>query len=119
MSFQVSGELGRGEGCHCTQCRRWTGHFLASTEVQREQLSFKSDAALKWYHSSEKVRRGFCGECGSPLFFDPTDTNKHSWIGVSLGAFDLPTDTKFELHIFTAEKGDYYELSDGVPQNAY
>ena len=35
-----------------------------------------------------------------------------------LGAFDGPTHTRIGLHIFVADKGDYYELTDGVPQNA-
>ena len=36
-----------------------------------------------------------------------------------MGAFDTPTETKLALHIFVAEKGDYYEISDGLPQNEY
>jgi hypothetical protein len=34
-----------------------------------------------------------------------------------MGAFELPTSTRLERHIFVAEKGDYYELGDGLPQN--
>lgn len=35
-----------------------------------------------------------------------------------MGAFDGPTNTKIGLHIFVGDKGDYYEIGDGVPQNA-
>jgi len=31
-----------------------------------------------------------------------------------MGAFDTPTRTQLEKHIFVAEKGDYYQLADGV-----
>jgi hypothetical protein len=34
-----------------------------------------------------------------------------------MGSIDVPTDTTLALHIFTAFKGDYYALGDGVPQN--
>ncbi len=34
-----------------------------------------------------------------------------------MGAFDPPTSTSLERHIFVAEKGDYYELTDDLPQN--
>jgi len=34
-----------------------------------------------------------------------------------MGAFDTPTRTQLEKHIFVAEKGDYYQLADGVPQS--
>ena len=33
-----------------------------------------------------------------------------------MGAFDVPTETHAELHVFVAEKGDYYEIGDGLPQ---
>jgi hypothetical protein len=55
-----------------------------------------------------------CSTCGSSLFFDPIHRD---WIGISMGAFDGPTHTKLEKHIFVASKGDYYEIGDGLPQN--
>jgi hypothetical protein len=114
----VAGALGPGELCHCTRCRKWTGHMLASTEVPRSALTIEGEQSLKWFDSSAKVRRGFCSNCGSPLFFDPVDKVKHQWIGIALGAFEAPTHTKIEKHIFAAEKGDYYEITDGLPQEA-
>ena len=35
-----------------------------------------------------------------------------------MGAFDSPTGTCTELHVFVAEKGDYYTLDDGLPKYA-
>jgi len=119
VRFEVSADLGPGELCHCTRCRKWTGHIYASTEVPLSSLKIHGEESLKWFASSAKVRRGFCSNCGSPLFFDPIDKVKHSWIGIALGAFEAPTNTKIERHIFAAEKGDYYEITDGIPQNPY
>lgn len=34
-----------------------------------------------------------------------------------MGAFDAPTDTRLAVHIFVADKGDYYDIADGLPQN--
>jgi hypothetical protein len=34
-----------------------------------------------------------------------------------MGAFDKPTGTCLEKHIFTADRGDYYEIADGLPQH--
>ncbi len=36
-----------------------------------------------------------------------------------MGAFEPPTNTKLARHIFVAEKGDYYEITDGLPQNEH
>jgi hypothetical protein len=33
-----------------------------------------------------------------------------------MGGFDKPTGTTIDRHIFVADKGDYYEIADGLPQ---
>ena len=117
VAFEVEGALNAPDGCHCRECRKWTGHYLASTDVPRTALTVHGAENVAWYRSSEKVRRGFCSRCGSALFFDPLDREKHDWTGIAMGAFDTPTETAMALHIFTAEKGDYYDIADGLPQN--
>jgi len=94
-------------------CRKQTGHYLASTNVPRTALTVQGEDRVKWYRSSDKVRRGFCGECGSTLFWDP---DGYDWIAVAMGAFDGLTRTRLAMHIFVEEKGDYYEIEDGVRQ---
>ena len=114
IKFEVSGELAAPNACHCTMCRKHSGHFEASTDVPRDRLTVEGEENVSWYQSSKKVRRGFCKICGSSLFFDPPHMD---WIAVSMGAFDAPTNTKIERHIFVADKGDYYDIADGLPQN--
>jgi hypothetical protein len=113
VSFTVAGDIGAPDACHCVQCRKHSGHYFASTDVPKDALVIAGQENLTWYQSSAKVRRGFCSTCGSSLFFDPPARN---WIGVAMGAFDTPTSTHLEKHIFVAEKGDYYEITDGLPQ---
>ena len=119
VSFRVESDLKPVEACHCTQCRKWTGHVLFSTEIKRSSLCLEGEENIRWYPSSEKVRRGFCGRCGSPLFFDPLDKTRHDWIAISMGAFDAPTGTRLAQHIFVAEQGDYYEIDDDLPKNEH
>ena len=113
VRFTVAGELAPPDACHCSQCRRQSGHYWASTDVPREALTVEGAEHVTWYQSSEKVRRGFCAVCGSVLFWDPPARSRTA---VAMGAFDKPTDTRLHLHIFTADKGDYYDIADGVPQ---
>lgn len=115
VRFQVDGELPGPDACHCTNCRKFSGHYGAGTDVPRERVRIQGNEKITWYRSSEKVRRGFCSVCGSSLFFDPIHRD---WIGLSMGAFDKPTGAQLAIHIFVADKGDYYEISDGLPQNA-
>jgi hypothetical protein len=119
VKFEVEGRLSSPDACHCSQCRKWTGHYLASTDVPQTALKVDGSDHVSWFHSSDTVRRGFCSKCGSSLFFEPMNKDKHDWIGISMGAFETATDTKLALHIFVAEKGDYYEITDGLPQNQH
>ena len=114
VKFQVEGELRPPDGCHCIQCRKTSGHYWASTDVPRKALKVEGEFNVAWYRSSEKVQRGFCSTCGASLFWDPIHKD---FIGVAMGAFDSPTNTKLAIHIYVADKGDYYEITDGLPQN--
>ncbi|MFZ2237849.1 MAG: GFA family protein [Dokdonella sp.] len=114
VTFSVSGELKPPDACHCTQCRKTSGHYWASTDVPNDKFTINGSEHITWYQSSAKVRRGFCSTCGSALFWDPIH---HDRIAIAMGAFDQPTNTHLEMHIFVADKGDYYEIVDGLPQN--
>ena len=113
VTFVVQGDLPKAISCHCSKCRKTTGHFEAGVDVKKSSVIISGEASLTWYFSSERVRRGFCSTCGSPMFFDPPEAD---WIGLMLGAFDGPTGTKIAEHIFVGNKGDYYDICDGVPQ---
>jgi hypothetical protein len=114
VTFAVSGDLHPPDACHCVQCRKQSGHYFVSTNVPRAGLAITGEEHLSWYKSSPKVRRGFCSICGSFLFWDPIDRDI---ISVAMGAFDAPTSTHLAKHIFVAEKGDYYEITDPLPQS--
>jgi hypothetical protein len=114
VKFTVIGPLQAPDACHCSQCRRQTGHYWASTDVANSAITISHADSLRWYQSSAKVRRGFCAECGSTLFWEPQGQER---VAVAMGAFDLPTGTQLGIHIFVASKGDYYQITDGLPQN--
>lgn len=113
VAFEVEGDLRGPDACHCTECRKHSGHYFASTDVPRSALTVRGEDKLAWFRSSEKARRGFCSICGSSLFWDPLHRD---WIGIAMGAFDSPTGTSIAEHIFVSEKADYYEIGDGAPQ---
>jgi len=109
ITFTAGGLARDPAACHCSQCRKQSGHYWASVQVLDENLTISGSP--RWYAASETARRGFCPTCGSFLFWkgqDDPDT------GVALGALEAPTGLRLERHIFTADKGDYYEIADQV-----
>ncbi len=115
VKFTVEGELEPATACHCTQCRKTSGHFWTSTEVPRRALKVEGELNVAWFRSSREAQRGFCSTCGASLFWDPIEEER---ISIAMGAIDAPTGTMTARHIFVADKGDYYEIKDGLPQSA-
>jgi hypothetical protein len=103
------------EACHCTQCRKQTGSFLIAINVRRTALHISGANSIKWYQSSEKVQRGFCGTCGSTLFWNPT-IEGYKWTSVAMGSIDTPLDLKIAKHTFVGDKCGYYDIADDAPQ---
>ena len=116
IRFAVATELHQPDACHCRQCRKQSGHYFVSTDIPRDAVKIEGGDKITWFRSSEKVRRGFCSVCGSSLFWDPI---YRDFLGIAMGAFDTPTKTRIAMHIFVADKGDYYDITDGLPQNQH
>jgi len=112
VSFHISGELRPVIYCHCEQCRRSSGHFVAATACRRAQLSFDADETLTWYRSSPAAQRGFCRACGSSLFWAPEHGRYWS---IFAGALDRPTGLRAASHIYVHMASDYYTIDDGLP----
>ncbi len=115
VRFRARGELREVVACHCTQCRKQTGHFLATTSIDDDKLDLEGAENLTWYRASDFARRGFCSTCGSFLFWK-ADTENYT--AILAGSLEKPTGLKLTYHIYCADKGDYYEISDGLPQFA-
>jgi len=114
VTVDVAAPISAPNACHCSRCRKQSGHYWASAEFPKSALTVTGADNVTWYQASEKVRRGFCKTCGCFMFFDPLFQD---WTAIAMGAFDGPTQSQLALHIFTDDKGDYYGITDGLPQN--
>jgi len=98
--------------CHCKQCRKQTGHYVAATRAQNIDIQMIEQSSLTWFKASEVAERGFCSTCGSLLFWRELDSNHTS---IMAGCLDTPTGLTLDKHIFVDDKGDYYDLEPGIP----
>ena len=113
VRYEVSGRMSGVTYCHCSKCRRWHGHVGAFTTADRDQFRLTQTRGLKWHALSPTVRRGFCVECGSSLFFDD---EKQPRMAFCPGTVDAPTGLREKAHIYVASKGDYYEIGSDLLQ---
>ena len=112
VRYVVSAPLTEPHACHCTQCRKQSGHYIACASAPKDAVAIEGLDHITWYAASPDARRGFCRHCGSHLFWDD---GGDEW-SINAGALEAPTGIKIGRHIFVADKGDYYDLDDGLPQ---
>lgn len=112
VKYEVEGEMRPVVYCHCSQCRKTSGHFVAASSAPRDKVHIKGE--VRWYRSSDDARRGFCPICGGNLFWDGPGEN----LSFKAGTLDESSSLPVAGHIFVADKAGYVEICDGLPQAA-
>lgn len=112
VRFELRGDASEAHLCHCKMCRRWGGGMALA--ACGGEVNLTNDETLKWWKSSPWGERGFCGVCGSSLFWRTQDGGHFT---VLLGALDDDNAaTKIGEHIFIDEKPGFYDTNDDAPR---
>jgi hypothetical protein len=118
VRYQVCGPLRDVLVCHCEECRRWHGAPAESTAAPRDRFELTVERGLRWVDSPKSdahARRGFCGECGSSLFWDAPGRD---YVAIAAGTVDGTTGVRTAAHWYVGQKGDWYALpDDGLPRH--
>ena len=115
VKYEVNGPLRAVVACHCEQCRKQTGTYMSATAAKDADLKIIENGSLKWFRSSQSASRGFCGECGSVLFWKGDGRDSPA---ITAGSLDGPTGLSLEGHIFCETAGDYYVIAGGAYRRA-
>jgi hypothetical protein len=116
VRYRVRGELRGVLACHCSQCRRTSGHYAAMTSAPSANIELTNSERLVWYRSSDTAERGFCGACGGNVFWKLSGRDA---ISITAGTLDAPTHLAMVGHIFVADKSDYYTINDDLPKQQH
>lgn len=101
--------LGRASICHCRMCQKAFGGFFGPLVTTFGVVWTRSEPA--WFQSSNKVRRGFCGQCGTPLAYD----FGASAIELAIGAFDDPEVAAPTIQTNPADKLSFFDALMTLP----
>jgi hypothetical protein len=104
VRFRVE-RLGRGSICHCRMCQKQFGAFYGPLITSFGAVWTRGEP--KWFRSSNKAERGFCGDCGTPLAYKQVGE-----IEISIGAFDDPTLAAPTIQV---NPNDKLPFVDGLP----
>lgn len=110
IRFTATGEIRRVSACYCGQCTKQNGGGPFYGAELQGNLDIESEDSLQWYASSAKAMRGFCGRCGSSLFWKANDNP--SYFDVSLGSLDDAEQLSLDAHIFVDNCPSYVVIDD-------
>lgn len=89
IRFRTTELLDNAHICHCRMCQKAAGNYFAAlVSSPKAKLTWTRGTPAR-FQSSADVERGFCAQCGTPLFYDPLHSQD---IGLMIGAFDRPQD---------------------------
>ena len=87
---------------------------MAATAANVADIAMRAES-LRWYDATDSVQYGFCGECGSTLFWRAAD--KTEAVYIAAGTLDPPTGLSTVEALFTADASDYHRLDQAIVQH--
>jgi hypothetical protein len=115
VRYTITGEILYPHVCHCRMCQKASGNYalLLGGAARRDFAITRGEP--QWFQSSKIVRRGFCGQCGTPLFFDAPSGDS---INVTLGSLDKPGEVEPVTQSNTGSKLAFSHRLDNLPVEA-
>jgi hypothetical protein len=114
VRFEIDPPFRPVVSCYCSECRRSSGNFVSATGVPNSRLRFLADEGLRWY-TNELASHGFCGHCGSNLFWRPEPEDDATRI--MAGCLQPDNGLEVALHICVRDKSDFHEIAADAPQS--
>ena len=72
-------------------------------------IRFDGEENISLFGSSAWAERGFCGQCGTHLFYRIKENQQHI---VPIGLFDSDANLVFDRQVFVDEKPAYYDFAN-------
>jgi len=113
VSYSVDGPLRDVYNCHCTWCRRISGHFMAATQVALDDFILESGESLVWWSPNEEDEYGFCSTCGGTVLW--RTEGYPGRISIFAGSLDKPTGLTTIATGYSKYASDYHRLDDTLP----
>lgn len=101
--------------CHCRDCREVTASPVTLyTGFERGRVTFSGTPST--FASSPAVERGFCGHCGTPLWF-AAPARWPGEIHLFTATCDEPAAFPAERHVYWSERLPGFDVRDELPRS--
>jgi hypothetical protein len=117
VTYEITGNLGIFQYCHCSRCRKFTGSaFAANLLVAPADFQWLSGASLVGRYELEEAKHFaacFCRQCGSSL---PWLTKSGKAVVVPAGTLDHDPKVRPTQNIFCASRALWYTDPQALPE---
>ncbi|MFT5658032.1 MAG: hypothetical protein ACI9KN_001311 [Gammaproteobacteria bacterium] len=117
VAYEITGNLGIFQYCHCSRCRKFTGSAYASNLfVSPGQFRWLKGESQVGYYAPKETRHfttAFCKNCGSSL---PWQAKSGKTVVVPAGTFDDHPGIEPSQNIFCASKAEWYKAASELPE---
>lgn len=115
VRYRVEGPPLHADYCHCRLCQRAGGAPVVAWGTWPVNRFAWLMGEPRTFASSEKGRRSFCPDCGTPLTF--VDTDLPATVDVTLASLDDPALFPPKDHIWTMSRVRWLEIRDELPRH--
>lgn len=112
VRYRIDGALGKAGICHCRMCQKAFGSWGAAlVSVPADRLTW-TRGTPGIFRSSSIVSRGFCRDCGTPLFMREDGDPR---IELAIGALDCPNDAAPVEQVGVESKLAWFDALASLP----
>ena len=120
IRFEATGQPFWIGYCHCRMCQQASGGpFIFYVDFWRNDVIY-TQGAPTIYKSSSWGERGFCKNCGTPIFFQYQDVpllsdKRRNLVGFTIGCLDDPSPYQATEHMGVESRLPNVEIVDDLP----
>jgi hypothetical protein len=111
VRYEATASASENWYCHCRMCQKATGSVVSTSAIIKKDQLRMLQGSPKFFQSSQSIERGFCADCGSPLFFRPI---AEDWISILSGTLDDPEVAPPQGHYGIESKISWLRIEDDL-----
>ena len=112
VRYTYSGTFGRAGICHCRMCQKAFGSWGAALVLAKATDFEWTRGSPGEFRSSAIVSRGFCGNCGTPLYMRE---DGHPDYDLAIGTLDNPNACPPAEQVGIESKLTWFDTLPGLP----
>jgi hypothetical protein len=109
VRFQLRSRPTKPYICHCRMCQKQFGSFFGPFVSAHDLVWTRGKP--KHFASSDKARRGFCADCGTPLTYETGGP-----VEIAIGALDDPNIAAPTLQVNAESKLSFFDGLCSLPE---